>query len=296
MIKKRLKKKNGEKRCKYGVGESVGPQNRVIRKLKITMFGGGRRGFRTISVLPGLTGSLGSCWDLCSQITWAVWRAYPALWLLLFGTWSDFCSLPNPTIPEMLRVGILRKSRSGTFCKQNIPVLGRPGFESLTCGFLGMVCACASPSRGTVLQHSVWLPREWGCRGNPDPAPISGPRSRDTESLIHMMALLSFQTISSNSRHLMWNLFFPLPKAKEELAGVTQHTQLGVPLEIQMSHVVPSPPYAMTLSAAPQAPPPPWAGSSNDQGTHCAPRFAGREGAQSLECLKGNGEQLEILF
>lgn len=119
------------------------PQNRVVRKLKRSMFGGGRRGLRSVLVFPGLTGCRGSRRGLCSQIPWAFQKGYPMLCPLLFGTCSDFCPIRDPTVPEMLQSGILRKPRSGVQYKRNIAALG---FESLTWGFSGTVRA--SPGRG----------------------------------------------------------------------------------------------------------------------------------------------------
>lgn len=134
------KKKKKKRRVKtIASTERVCQWDPKIRKLKITTFGGGRGGFRTVSVFPRLTGRLGSCWDLCSQIPWAFHKVCPVLWLLLFSARSHFCPPPNPTLPEMPCVGIPRKRRSGLFCKLSIFMLGRTGFESLTCGFLGTV-------------------------------------------------------------------------------------------------------------------------------------------------------------
>lgn len=169
---KKKKKKKDDEYYKYGVGDSAGPQNKVITELKIRMFVGGRRGLSTVSVSLGLTGCLGSCWGLCSQIPRVFRKGHPVLWPLLFDAWSDFCPLPNPTVPEMLRVGVQRKPGSGIFYKRNVPALG---FKSITRGFLGT--ASASPgwgqsgAAGATLTRLHPRPTE---RGHPVPYPHDG--------------------------------------------------------------------------------------------------------------------------
>lgn len=64
---------------------------------------------------------------------------------------------------------------------------------------------------GVNCDMGLWSLNEWGAAGELGSHSIW---NRDTEFLFHTMALLSFQTISSNSQHLMWNLFFSLPKSK----------------------------------------------------------------------------------
>lgn len=160
------------------------------------MFGGGRRDFRTISMFPGRPVPLEAA-EICAHKPLGCFgRFIPC---------SGSCSLALGEIfawyqiPPPLKCSGWEYWENGgvvLFCKWNVPVLGQPGFESLIHGFLGTVHA----------------------------------RSGDTESLIHTMALLSFQTISSNSQHLIRSLFFfPHQKQRRRRWRGVRHMKLGVP-------------------------------------------------------------------
>jgi len=217
MIKKKWwlkkEKKKGEEYCKYGVGESVVPQIRVIRKLKITIWWGKKRLRNHFCVsradrLP---------WKLLGFVLTNPSAVSEGLSGRCSATWGHFWPLPNPTGPEMLRVGTLRTPRSALFPKQNLPVLGKPGSGSLVPGFLGMVPD--GPSQG---HPGVGL---WG-----QPGPRSYPRPTEQGHRVpspHDGTL----KLSNNfiSFHLMWNLFFfpcqkPRRSWRSRRGGHTAHT------------------------------------------------------------------------
>lgn len=257
----------------------MGPQKRDIGKLNI--FAGGRGGFGIISVLTGF-------WEaaaVCAHKSLGHFRA--------FIPGSGCCRLALGRIctcyqiPPSLRCRILcgNAEKTAWSFPQVIPCWGDRGWNPSPEVFW----ECA-------LRHGVGKPGNGDAWATPLPLPAR-PLSRDTKSLIHTMALLSFQTISSNSAFNVKPLFSPCQKQRRSWRGVrgvqdseqTQHTQPGDSLKSECPGLSPD-----RLTLWPCGLHPKSHHHGNDQGTHHTPHFV--ESAQSLEWLNNNREQLEILF